>query len=79
MVPEDDFALAVSTALIAANEAWFTNGICGLANQVISGMPSADCTTAAGGVDPTMPSTSAVVSLVSRNTLTQASSAGEAA
>ena len=40
---------------------WFTNGICGLANQVISGMPSADCTTAAGGVEPTIPSTSAAV------------------
>jgi hypothetical protein len=50
-----------------------------LANQVISGMPSADCTTAAGGVDPTMPSTSAAVSPVSRSTLTQASSASEAA
>ena len=31
------------TAPTAATS-WFTNGICGLANHVISGMPSADCT-----------------------------------
>ena len=66
------------TAPTAATS-WFTNGICGLANQVISGMPSADCMYAADGVEPTMPSTSAAVRPVSRNTCTHASSASDAA
>ncbi len=66
------------TAPTAATS-WFTNGICGFANQVISGMPSADCTAAAEGVEPTMPSTSAAVDPVSRQAATQASSASDAA
>ena len=61
----------------AAAATWLTNGIIGLANHVTSGMPSADWTQRASGIDPQMPSTSAGPRPVSRSTLTHASAASD--